>query len=55
VQTRWPAHGLAGGVFAAVVAFKPSCSFILLGGGRFEQMRESRNREPSWTEPDRPR
>jgi hypothetical protein len=40
-------------LLAAVVAFKPSCSFILLGGGRFEQMRESNNSEPSWTEPDR--
>jgi chromate transporter len=37
------AHGLAGGVLAAVVAFAPSFSFILLGGGRFERMRESQN------------
>jgi chromate transporter len=35
------AHGLAGGVLAAVVAFIPSFSFILLGGGRFERMRGS--------------
>lgn len=37
----YAAHGLAGGVLAAVVAFTPSFSFILLGGGRFEQMRKS--------------
>lgn len=33
------AHGLAGGVLAAAVAFAPSFSFILLGGGRFERVR----------------
>jgi chromate transporter len=33
------AHGLGGGLLAAVVAFAPSFSFILLGGGRFERLR----------------
>jgi len=37
----YAAHGLAGGVLAAVVAFTPSFSFILLGGGRFEQLRNN--------------
>jgi chromate transporter len=35
----YAAHGLAGGLLAAFVAFTPSFSFILLGGGRFEQLR----------------
>jgi chromate transporter len=35
----YAAHGLAGGVLAAVVAFTPSFSFVLLGGGRFERLR----------------
>ncbi|MFZ0385923.1 MAG: chromate efflux transporter [Solirubrobacteraceae bacterium] len=35
------AHGLPGGVLAAVVAFAPSFSFVLLGGGRFERIRAS--------------
>ncbi|MBV9817815.1 MAG: chromate efflux transporter [Solirubrobacterales bacterium] len=35
----YAAHGLAGGVIAAAVAFAPSFSFILLGGPRFEQIR----------------
>jgi chromate transporter len=39
----YAAHGLAGGVLAAVVAFTPSFSFILLGGGRFERMRANTN------------
>jgi chromate transporter len=39
----YAAHGLAGGLLAAVVVFTPSFSFILLGGGRFERMRESTN------------
>ncbi|HEU4976722.1 MAG TPA: chromate efflux transporter [Baekduia sp.] len=34
------AHGLAGGVLAAVVAFTPSFSFILLGGSRFDRLRD---------------
>ena len=37
----YAAHGLAGGLLAAVVAFTPSFSFILLGGGRFEQLRNN--------------
>ncbi len=37
----YAAHGLAGGALAAVVAFAPSFSFILLGGGRFERIRGS--------------
>ena len=32
---------LAGGVVAAAVAFAPSFAFVLLGGGRFEQLRHS--------------
>ncbi len=35
----YAAHGLLGGVLAALVAFAPSFSFILLGGGRFERLR----------------
>ena len=35
----YAAHGIAGGLLAAVVAFVPSFSFILLGGGRFERLR----------------
>ncbi len=38
-----PAHGLAGGVLAAVVAFAPSFSFILLGARQFEQLRDNNN------------
>ena len=37
----YAAHGLAGGLIAAAVAFTPSFSFILLGGGRFERMRQN--------------
>jgi chromate transporter len=37
----YAAHGLAGGMLAAVVAFTPSFSFILLGGARFGRLRES--------------
>jgi chromate transporter len=33
------AHGLTGGLLAAAVAFLPSFSFVLLGGGRFERLR----------------
>jgi chromate transporter len=33
------ACGIAGGLLAALVAFLPSFSFILLGGGRFERLR----------------
>jgi chromate transporter len=35
----YAAHGIAGGMLAAVVAFTPSFTFILLGGRRFEQLR----------------
>ncbi|MGH2965220.1 MAG: chromate efflux transporter [Solirubrobacterales bacterium] len=35
----YAAHGLGGGLFAAAIAFAPSFSFILLGGGRFERLR----------------
>jgi chromate transporter len=37
----YAAHGLAGGILAAVVAFTPSFSFILLGGDRFRRLREN--------------
>jgi chromate transporter len=39
----YAAHGLLGGVLAALVAFTPSFSFILLGGGRFEHLRANAN------------
>ena len=39
----YAAHGLGGGLLAALIAFSPSFSFILLGGGRFEQLRENHN------------
>jgi chromate transporter len=39
----YAAHGLAGGILAAVVAFAPSFSFILLGGRRFERLRSNPN------------
>ncbi len=39
----YAAHGLAGGLLAAVVAFAPSFSFILLGGERFELVRQNTN------------
>ena len=35
----YAAHGLIGGLLAAVIAFSPSFSFILLGGRRFERLR----------------
>jgi chromate transporter len=37
----YAAHGIAGGLLAAAVAFAPSFSFILLGGGRFEMLRNN--------------
>ncbi len=37
----YAAHGVAGGVLAAAVAFAPSFSFILLGGQRFERLRQN--------------
>ncbi len=39
----YAAHGLLGGVLAALVAFSPSFSFILLGGARFERLRGNAN------------
>jgi chromate transporter len=39
----YAAHGLVGGVLAALVAFAPSFSFIILGGTRFERMRANAN------------
>ncbi len=35
----YAAHGIGGGLLAATIAFIPSFSFILLGGGRFERLR----------------
>src|SRR6185437_11385433 len=35
------AHGLAGGLVAAAVAFAPSFTFVLVAGGRFERLRRS--------------
>jgi chromate transporter len=35
----YAAHGLAGGLLAAAVAFTPSFAFVLLGGRRFEHLR----------------
>jgi chromate transporter len=35
----YAAHGVGGALLAAAVAFTPSFSFILLGGGRFERLR----------------
>ncbi|HEY1524315.1 MAG TPA: chromate efflux transporter [Solirubrobacteraceae bacterium] len=35
----YAAHGLAGGVVAATIAFIPSFSFVLIGGRRFERLR----------------
>jgi chromate transporter len=37
----YAAHGIPGGLLAALVAFTPSFSFILLGGRRFERLREN--------------
>ena len=37
----YAAHGLLGGALAALIAFAPSFSFILLGGGRFELLRSN--------------
>jgi chromate transporter len=37
----YAAHGVAGGLLAAAVAFTPSFSFILLGGRRFRRLRGS--------------
>ncbi len=35
----YAAYGVPGGLLAAFVAFLPSFSFVLLGGGRFERLR----------------
>jgi chromate transporter len=35
----YAAHGVPGGLLAALVAFTPSFSFVLLGGSRFERLR----------------
>jgi chromate transporter len=35
----YAAHGVGGALLAAAVAFAPSFSFVLLGGGRFERLR----------------
>jgi chromate transporter len=37
----YAAHGIAGGVLAASVAFAPSFLFVLLGGARFAALREN--------------
>jgi chromate transporter len=37
----YAAHGLLGGVLAALVAFAPSFSFVLAGGRRFERLRDN--------------
>jgi chromate transporter len=37
----YAAHGLAGGLLAALVAFVPSFAFVLLGGGRFQRLRQN--------------
>jgi len=39
----YAAHGLAGGLLAALVAFVPSFSFVLLGGRSFERLRGNHN------------
>jgi chromate transporter len=36
----YAAHGLAGGVMAAAIAFAPSFAFVLLAGRRFDGLRE---------------
>jgi chromate transporter len=35
----YAAHGLAGGVLAAAIAFAPSFTVVLLGGGHFQRLR----------------
>lgn len=37
----YAAHGIGGGLLAAAVAFSPSFSFVLVGGRRFERLREN--------------
>ena len=36
----YAAHGLAGGVMAAAIAFVPSFAFVLVAGRRFEDLRD---------------
>ena len=37
----YAAHGIGGGIIAALVAFAPSFTFVLVGGRRFERLREN--------------
>jgi chromate transporter len=37
----YAAHGIGGGLLAALVAFSPSFAFVLIGGGQFERVRDS--------------
>jgi chromate transporter len=37
----YAAHGVGGGMLAAVIAFLPSFSFVLLGGRHFERLRDN--------------
>lgn len=39
----YAAHGIGGGILAATVAFAPSFSFVLVGGLRFDRLRENGN------------
>jgi chromate transporter len=39
VAVGYAAHGVAGGLLAAAIAFSPSFAFVLLGGRSFERMR----------------
>jgi chromate transporter len=39
----YAARGIAGGLFAAAIAFLPSFAFVLLGGRGFERLRTSRS------------
>lgn len=38
----YAAHGIGGGLLAALVAFLPSFAFVLLGAGRFDRLRRDR-------------
>jgi chromate transporter len=38
----YAAAGLGGGLFAALIAFTPSFAFVLVGGSRFQQLRDNR-------------
>jgi chromate transporter len=35
----YAAHGIAGGLLAALIAFSPSFAVVLIGGGQFERLR----------------